>query len=36
MEVVGAENVADGGFDEVPERCVWREKVAGSSDGFDH
>src|ERR1035437_1514362 len=36
VEVVGAENVADGGFDEVPERRVVREKVAGSSGRFDH
>jgi hypothetical protein len=35
VEVVGAENVADGGFDEVPERRFGREKVAGSSGGFD-
>src|SRR6266403_2661857 len=35
LEVVGAEHVADGGFDEVPERRVGREKVAGSSGGFD-
>ena len=36
VEVVGAENVADGGFDEVPERGVGWEKVAGSSGRFDH
>jgi len=36
VEVVGAEDVADGGFDEVPKRRVGREKVAGSSGGFDH
>jgi hypothetical protein len=36
VEVVGAEDVADGGFDEVPERSVGREKVAGSSGRFDH
>ena len=36
VEVVGAEDVADGGFDEVPERRVGREKVAGSSGRFDH
>ena len=36
VEVVGAEDVADGGFDEVPERRVGREKVARSSDGSDH
>ena len=36
LEVVGAEDVADGGFDEVPERRVGREQVAGASGGFDH
>src|ERR1019366_2914084 len=36
VEVVGAEDVAHGGFDEVPERGVGREKVAGSSGRFDH
>src|SRR5208282_3613871 len=36
VEVVGTENVADGGVDEVPERRVGRKKVAGSSGGFDH
>ena len=36
VEVVGAEDVAHGGFDEVPERRVGREKVAGSSGRFDH
>jgi hypothetical protein len=35
VKVVGTENVADGGFDEVPKRRVGREKVAGSSGGFD-
>ena len=35
VEVVGAEDVADGGFDEVPERRVGREKVAGSSGRFN-
>ena len=36
VEVVGAEDVAHGGFDEVPERGVGREKVAGSAGRFDH
>ena len=36
VEIVGAEDVAHGGFDEVPERRVGREKVAGSSGRFDH
>src|SRR6266849_294876 len=36
VEVVGSENVADGGLDEVPQRRVGREKVARSSRGFDH
>ena len=36
VEVVGAKDVAHGGFDEVPERGVGREKVAGSSGRFDH
>ena len=36
MEIIGAEDVAHGGFDEVPERRVGREKVAGSSGRFDH
>jgi hypothetical protein len=35
MEVVSPENVADGGFDEIPQRRVGREKVAGSSGGLD-
>ena len=35
VEVVGAKDVADGGFDEVPQRRFGREKVAGSSGGFD-
>jgi hypothetical protein len=35
VEVVGAEDVADGGFDEVPKRRVGREKVAGSSGRLD-
>ena len=36
VEVVGAEDVAHGGFDKVPQRRVGREKVAGSSGRFDH
>ena len=35
VEIVGAEDVADGGFNEVPERRFGREKVAGSSRGSD-
>ena len=36
VEIVGAEDVAHGGFDEVPERGVGREKIARSSGRFDH
>ncbi len=35
LEVVGAKDVTDGGFDKVPQRRFGREKVAGSSGGFD-
>ena len=36
VKVVGAENVAHRSFNEVPQRGVGREKVAGSSGRFDH
>ena len=36
MEVVGAKDVTNGGFDEIPERRVWRKKVASSSGRFNH
>jgi hypothetical protein len=36
VEIVGTEDVADGGFDKVPEGCVGRKKVAGASGSFDH
>jgi len=35
MEVVDAEDVAGGGFDEVPQRGLRRQQVAGAADGFD-
>src|SRR5262249_40887749 len=36
VEVVGTEDIADGGLDEIPQRRIRREQVARSSRSFDH
>ena len=35
-EVVGVEDVAGGGLDEVPQRRFRREKIASSADALNH
>src|SRR5208283_3089922 len=36
VKVISAEDIAHSVFDEIPQRRVWRQQIAGSSGRFDH